>query len=68
MFLSTSVMCFLETAKAMTAEGALRWCSSTYNWIEFSQRVTEYYCARRVNLSILSRCKLQNLDEAGDLT
>lgn len=65
MLLGTSMICYIDTAKAMTAESALRWCSSTDEWIEFSQRVTE--CAKRVNLSFLSRCKLQNIDEAGDL-
>ena len=45
----------------MNSERALRWCSAANNWEEFSGRVVS--AAEKVDLSFLSGCRLQDIDE-----
>lgn len=46
----------------MNAESALRWCSAANDWIEFSRRVVT--AAEEVDLSLISSCQLQDIEEA----
>ena len=49
----------------MTAESALRWCSSASGWDEFSARTLR--AGEKVDIVFLSEAELKEIDEASDL-
>ena len=60
-----SVTMWSMHVKVMTAESALRWCSSASGWVEFSARTLR--AGEKVDLLFLSEAELKDIDEASDL-
>ena len=58
------IVYYMNFEKVMTAESALRWCSSASGWDEFSSRALS--AGEKVDL-FLSQATLKHIDEASDL-
>lgn len=56
----TIMMC--EKCKVMDAESALKWCEAANDWVKFSGQALT--AAESVNISFLSKAKLNSIDEA----